>query len=97
VSRDREFAVSRSLADDCSGIAVALGVIGYGSTVQGRTPDAKDDGLDDTGPKQQNAADHRNRTLSGHDAAGDKYHAHDYERRRNDPKIARVFNGSIAF
>jgi hypothetical protein len=72
-------------------------MIGCGSRVQGCAPDAKHDGLDDTGPKQQNPANHRNRTQPGSDAAGDKDHARDYERRRNDPEVARVFDGSIAF
>ncbi|MDF2757533.1 MAG: hypothetical protein K0R44_3320 [Thermomicrobiales bacterium] len=97
MSRAREFAVSRSLTDRCSGSSIASVLTGCGIRVQSRAPDAKHDGLDDTGPEQQNAADHRNRTEPGGDAAGDKYHAHDDERRRNNPEVARVFDGTIAF
>jgi hypothetical protein len=89
--------VSRSLADHDSGISIASGVIGCGSRVQGDAPDAKHDGLHDPGPEQQEAADQRNWTQTGYDAAGDKRHASDDERSRNDPEVARVLDGSIAF
>jgi hypothetical protein len=72
-------------------------VIGCGSSVEGCAPDVKHDRLHDTGPKQQNAADHCHRTQSGHYAAGDEYGAHDHERRRNDPEGARVLDRSFAF
>jgi hypothetical protein len=72
-------------------------MIGCGSTVQGRAPDAKHDRLDDTRPEQQHAADRRNRTQPGHDTAGDKYQAYNDEYRRNDPEGARVSDDSIAF
>jgi hypothetical protein len=89
--------VSRSLADHDSGISIASGVIGCGSRVQGDAPDAKHDGLHDPGPEQQEAADQCNWTQTGYDAAGDKRHASDDERSRNDPEVARVLDGSIAF
>jgi hypothetical protein len=72
-------------------------MIGRGRRVQGDAPDAKHDGLHDPGPEQQEAADQRNRTQTGYDAAGDKRHAYDNECRRNDPEVARVLDGSIAF
>ena len=96
MSRVRELAVSRSLADHDSGISIASGMIGCGRRVQGDAPDAKHDGLHDPRPEQQEAADQRNRTQTGYDAAGDKRHSYDNERRRNDPEVARVLDGSIA-
>ena len=97
MSRARELAVSRSLADRCSGISIASGLIGSRSRAQGRAPDAEDDGLDDSGPEQQNAADECNWTQPGHRAARDEDDTPDHERRRNDPEEPRVFDGSIAF
>ena len=95
--RARALAVSRPLADRCSGISIVKILIGYGSGAQGRAPDVKHDGLDDSGPKQQNARDQRNRTQPGRNTAGDKYRARDDESRRDDPEGARVFDGFIAF
>jgi hypothetical protein len=97
VSRARELAVSRSLADRCSGIITASGLIGSISRAQGRAPDAEDDGLDDSRPKQQNAANECNWTQTDHRAARDEYETPEHHRRRNDPEEPRVFDGSIAF
>jgi hypothetical protein len=97
VSRARELAVSRLLADRCYGISIASGPIGSISRAQGRAPDAKDNGLDDSRPKQQNAANECNRTQTGDCAARNKYEAPEHHRRRNDPEEPRVFDGFITF